>query len=701
MRLPKMYDELRNFIFDKINERYKTKNYMEIGKSFVPFLRKLIYNNKPLFDYINEDLAKDNALEFLYLLLNDSDPVLCKVCKRKTRFRNIREGYSRYCSNQCSNKDNEVKDKKKQTFLIRYGVNTPMQSEIVKEKYKQTCLDRYGVENPNQFDEFKNKKKQTYLQKYDVENPFQNKDIQERYKMTILKKYGVENPSQINEIKEKKKQTCMKNYQVSNPSQSDSIKEKRQNTWKLKYGDTHPLKNENIKEASKQTCLNKYGTEYVFQNEEIKKKIKQTNMERYNVENISQSDLIKNKKIQTSLEHYGVTNPIQNKDIQEKYKQTCLNKYGAEYPLQNVEIIKKLQMKQRKAFYIKLFNSNRLRNLVKPNFNLEDYINVNHKYSFTCLKCNNVFESHLDDGIIPRCLHCFPRIIKSSKCETEIYDFLKEHLDSSDVIEKSNKTVLNGLELDIYIPNKYIAIEFNGLYWHSEISGNKKWKYHLNKTIQCKKNGIQLIHIFEDEWIEKKEIVKSILLNKIGKISNKIFARKCEIREINNESASNFLNSNHLQGFINGIHLGLYYNDELLCCLTMGKPRYNKNYEWEILRFCSKNYYNIIGGLSKLFNYFKKKNNPRTVITYVDLRYGEGKAYHKINFVYIGRTVPGYYYLNENLQRISRLQFQKHLLENKLQQFDPELTEWENMQLNNYDRIWDCGNNIYVWKNGN
>ena len=107
------------------------------------------------------------------------------------------------------------------------------------------------------------------------------------------------------------------------------------------------------------------------------------------------------------------------------------------------------------------------------------------------------------------------------------------------------------------------------------------------------------------------------------------------------------------------------------------------------------------GELSKLFNYFKKKNNPRTVITYVDLRYGEGKAYHKINFVYIGRTVPGYYYLNENLQKISRLQFQKHLLENKLQQFDPELTEWENMQLNNYDRIWDCGNNIYVWKNGN
>ena len=689
--------DLRNFIISKLVEKYKTKNYMEIGKGFLYLIRKLEYNNKPLFDYISNDLNKSNPLEFLYLLLNNSKPATCKICGKNTRFINIREGYANFCSNVCSNKDNDVKEKKKQTCLTNYGVVFPLQNKDIQEKLKQTCLDKYGVENPNQSDEIKEKKKQVYLEKYGVENVFQNKNVQKKYKQTCLDKYGVNNPSQCKDVQEKKKQTWLGIYGVENPSQNEEIKKKKKQTWLKKYGVNHPLQNKDIQEKLKQTCLDKYGVENVFQTKEVKEKYKRTCLERYGVENVSKTEIIKEKKTQTSLINYGVKYPIQHKDVQEKTKQTNLNKYGVEYPLQNKKVIEKLKNKQRESFYNKLINSDRLKDLVKPNFSLDKYLNVSNKYSFTCLKCNNIFESNLDDGSIPRCFKCFPRNTKVSKYETEIYNFLKENL-SNEIIERSNRTILdNNLELDIYIPNKKTAIEFNGLYWHSELNG-KKSNYHIDKTLQCWKEGIELIHIFEDEWIEKQEIVKSILLNKLNKTPNKIFARKCHIKELTKDTAFNFLDSNHLQGFINGVHIGLYYGDILISCLTIGKSRFNKNFEYEILRFCSKNYHNVIGGLSKLFNYFTKKNNPNSIITYSDLRYGRGDTYQKINFIYSGRSNPNYYYLDENLQRSSRMKFQKHLLKEKLTQFDPILTEWENMQLNGYNRIWDCGNNIFYWK---
>ena len=216
--------------------------------------------------------------------------------------------------------------------------------------------------------------------------------------------------------------------------------------------------------------------------------------------------------------------------------------------------------------------------------------------------------------------------------------------------------------------------------------------------MKCKEKGIQLIHIFEDEWINKQEIVKSIIKNKLGLTETKIYARKCLIKNINNKEATDFLNDNHVQGRINGKHVGLYFKDELVSILTIGKTRFNKKYEYEILRFCNKINTNTIGGFSKLLKYVIKNHSICSLITYADIRYSDGKLYNSSGFNQLNKSTPNYFYLDKNYNsRLSRIQFQKHKLKNLLESFDPKLTEWQNMQLNGYDRIWDCGNLVYEY----
>ncbi|MFW6047533.1 MAG: hypothetical protein ACOCP4_07110 [Candidatus Woesearchaeota archaeon] len=278
-----------------------------------------------------------------------------------------------------------------------------------------------------------------------------------------------------------------------------------------------------------------------------------------------------------------------------------------------------------------------------------------------------------------------------SLMEKEVSNFIKSNV-STRIIENSYD-ILKSKELDIYLPDYKLAIEFNGLFWHSE--GSKKDKnYHLHKTQLCEEKSIQLIHIFEDEWIEKKDIVKSIIKGKLG-LNDKIYARKCEIKEIENKEAKSFYERNHIQGSINSkINIGLFYENKLVSCLSFNKARYNKQYDWEITRFANKLDISIIGGFAKMLSYFKKHYNG-SIITYSDRRYFNGSIYKNNGFKELKESQPNYFYTDYKF-RYSRIKFQKHKLEEQLEYFDPQLTEWENMQLNGWDRIWDCGNRVFI-----
>ena len=280
-----------------------------------------------------------------------------------------------------------------------------------------------------------------------------------------------------------------------------------------------------------------------------------------------------------------------------------------------------------------------------------------------------------------------------SKEETKLFDFVREL--APDVIP-NDKEILSGLELDIVIPSQKIAIEYNGGYWHSDLFKDKK--YHLKKQREAEEAGYRLIHVWEADWFHKKEIIKSIISNILGKVENKIYARKTKIKEISTKEANEFLNNNHLQGFgVSKIRLGLFYGGELVSVMTFSSLRAAtgqtpKKNQYELLRFCNKLNTSVVGGASKLFKYFLKTYNPDRVISYANKDWSRGQLYQKLGMSYLGDTLIGYFYTKSKF-KYSRFQFQKH----KLVEMgaDPKLTEYEIMLNNGYLRTWDCGNLKY------
>jgi DNA-binding protein len=321
------------------------------------------------------------------------------------------------------------------------------------------------------------------------------------------------------------------------------------------------------------------------------------------------------------------------------------------------------------------------------NENLEilgEFINYKTPIKVKCLKCNHIWEM-LPSNLNKKCgcPKCFNKI---SSYEDELYEEFKEY-----DIERNKR--FNNYEIDLFFPEYNLGIEFHGLYWHSSLFKDKQ--YHKNKYLVCKNLNIDLIQIFENEWINKKEIVLSIIKNKLQLNKNKIYARKTIVKEVSIDEAKKFCELNHIQGYSSSKYkIGLYYNDELVSLITLRKNRFDKNNNsQEIVRFCTKINYNIIGGFEKLLKYIKNNLEIKELISYVDVRYFSGISYQKYNYLY--HTDPNYFYFKNNKVLFSRMQFQKSKLKNKLKFFDNNLSEWENMKRNKYLKIYDAGNLKY------
>ena len=290
------------------------------------------------------------------------------------------------------------------------------------------------------------------------------------------------------------------------------------------------------------------------------------------------------------------------------------------------------------------------------------------------------------------CQKCATDMIKSN-AEMEITEFIKGF--GYDV-KTSVRDIIPPYELDIYVPDKKIAIEYDGLYWHNEI--NKEKNYHLNKTELCEKKDIRLIHIFEDEWMEKKDIVKSRLKSIFNLSDKRIFARKCTIKELGHKDSKMFLENNHIQGnCMSKYRYGLYYDNELVSLMTFGRKRRNlgsksDNDEYELIRFCNKLNTNVIGGASKLLKHFIKEIKPKEIISYCDRRWSKGDLYEKLGFKKIHYSKPSYFYV-KNEKRYNRFNFRKDILVKE--GFDKNKTEHEIMLERNIYRIYDCGTILY------
>jgi hypothetical protein len=370
-----------------------------------------------------------------------------------------------------------------------------------------------------------------------------------------------------------------------------------------------------------------------------------------------------------------------------KLRQTNLERYGVEYQSQRKEV-KKILSKSK----LEKNNSQALEYLNNKEWLIEQY---KTKTAVEIAEILNVYY-----GTVIWYLKKYEVKIKHhinrSKIEKEIISFIN----SFNIETKTSiKGLLenNNLELDIFIPNFNMAIEVNGLYWHSCTSQTQKDRNrHLTKLNLCLDKNISLLQFTDEEWIYKQDICKSILMNKL-KLNTKINGRDCSVTELTTHAYKDFCITNHISGSsIASIRLGLMYKDELVQVMSFSKSRFDKKYEYELIRLCTKKFNYVIGGTSKLFSFFKNKYYPNSIISYANRFFGEGNVYLNLDFILNGSTKPGYRWTDGNIS-FNRLDFQKHKLKDKLKIFDPALSETDNMFNNNYRLFWDCGHNIWIW----
>jgi hypothetical protein len=427
---------------------------------------------------------------------------------------------------------------------------------------------------------------------------------------------------------------------------------------------------EEMKKRQTKTLKEKYNVEYFPQHKDFLPKQRRTKLLKYGNENYNNN--LKGKE--TKKNKYK----NENYNNSEKHKETCLLKYGTDnYSKSNNYKNKKIDE------YKKLYPN------VEFNTIGKDFVKI------VCEKCNTV--SKLSKQLIYErykrnyslCLNCNPiGNNQRSGYELEICEFLK----TLNVEYKTNVKLTNSkYEIDIFIPSINLGIELNGVYWHNELF--KSPNYHLKKTILSQKENIDLIHIFEDEWIFKKEIVKSIIKNRIKLNTKVIYGRNCEIKEIDYKSSKVFLNENHIQGNVNSKYrIGLFHNNQLVSLMTFGNGRImmgGKKNEFELTRFCNLIDCNIIGSASKLIKFFIKKYNPNKIVSYSDIRLFNGDLYSKLNFERKNQSKPNYWYVVDGIRK-NRFNYRKSRLV-KLG-FDKNKTEKEIMFERKIYRIYDCGN---------
>lgn len=314
-------------------------------------------------------------------------------------------------------------------------------------------------------------------------------------KQTNLERYGVENISQLKEVKEKIKKSNITKYGFESHNSSDKVKDKKRKKFLEKYGEENPWSFG--KQKYKQALLNKYGVDNPLKDAQIKERVENTNLDKYGV-----------------------------KSLLKKSGEYMLEKYGEKHS----SYLEKTIKKRKETFYRKFFDfikTSRMDGKVKPLFEVEELFESNKydKLKWVCCVCGEEFYDNYANGKIPRCPKCFPT--KQSNNEKELSKWLSDI--ASPIIERS-KDIIPPYEIDIYLPKHLLAVEYNGVYWHSEQIGTPK-NYHQNKVKMCNDKGIRLIHVWEDEWLQNQDEVKEKILYYIDNLDEKIKPREPILEE--------------------------------------------------------------------------------------------------------------------------------------------------------------------------
>nr|DAM78134.1 MAG TPA: endonuclease-like protein [Caudoviricetes sp.] len=595
----------------------------------------------------------------------------------------------------------ESNAKRIKTTLEKYGVSNVAQSKDVYDKIVETNLKKYGVEHHQSLESQKEKVKKTNLERYGTTNgkvlkpkvikPKKEKKVKlSKVKDTrkghyynngvITKKIkeGDEIPEGFvrgmllsDELKDKRsakaKETFLKKYGVDNPAKSKEVLAKIQKTNLERYGVEYSAQSDIVKEKVKTTNLKKYGVEYSFQANEVKDKIKATNLERYGVDNPSKSDIIKTRIVESNRKNLGVDYPMQSKDVMDKSRVTSFEKYGTEYPNQSDIVKSKID-----ASTLEHYGVNRACKLDEFKQKVVDTNRERYGVDYTCLiysgklggndsSYNRSFAELLDDNGI--------KYEREFLLQKYSYDFKV-----GETLIEINPTATHNTHFNPYGKNRIDA------------------NYHRDKSKLAKDSGYSVIHVFD--WDDVDKVVQLL------KFRVTAYARKCDVKVVSEIDTNNYLDMYHLQGTCRGqkIRLGLYHGNQLVSLMTFGKSRFNKNCEYELLRYCS--HYNVVGGAEKLFNHFIKEYKPNSIVSYCDTSKFSGKVYDTLGFKCVKTNSPRkHWYSTKEKRHITDGLLLNQGYDRLFKENHGKGTSNEELILNRgYLPVYDCGQATYIWR---
>lgn len=467
---------------------------------------------------------------------------------------------------------------------------------------------------------------------------------------TIREKYGVEFISQSPEFRE--------GMNASIKAKSSRIKESRKKTMLDRYGVEYPIQNKDIRDKIDKTNLKKYGVTNVAKNKDIGKKIS----------NSLRDPLTQAKRIEASLEKYGTEYPSQSERVKDKTAKTNLEKYGVKYSIQSPSVYTKARQRQ----------------MMVRRGNPEIAKRIAQSTHLTCISKYGVdWPCQL-----PQCKRASNG---KSKINDDFYKLLASHN-----INYREEFPIGKYSYDVLLLDTKTLIEINPTYTHNAIgnhwgSGLDKF-YHRDKTNVGINNGYRVIHIWQ--WDDVDRILTMLKDKRI------IYARQCEVRVITQQTANEFLNIYHLQGAVSGqkVCLGLYYEDQLIEVTTFGKPRYNKNYQWELLRLCTHCEYKVVGGASKLFSHFVKNNNPQSIISYCDRSKFTGDVYERIGMKLDKVTEPNKIWSKSDMRITNNLLLSRGYDQLFNTDFGKGASNEQLMIADGWLPVYDCGQYRFIWR---
>lgn len=587
-------------------------------------------------------------------------PTICPL-GRKPLFESFIKGYNQFCARGCECHRSHLR-------ALQQSLTTD-ERLARQERYKATMIDRHGVDNPSRSSDIKSKRAATNIERYGVDNPSKSSDVLGKIRQTNQERYGVNHPMQSNELVKRYNDAMETNHGCSWPGHSRHIRQK-----------------------TKDTLLARYGVEHTFQSADVRSKIAETNLQRYGAENPSKSEQVQEKIRQTNLQLYGVEYASQSPEVMDRIKQTNLERYGVEYTYQSEEFKSRSKQTMLERYGIPAGNSIHLtpehyQNLTDPSW------------------LQQAMQQHTVQEIAAQ-LGCHPTTIYNRLN----YFGLKENLGTSrsqaeEVIANyirslgvdvttSDRTIIKPKELDIVIPSRRLAIEYCGIYWHSDRI--RSGDYHLEKLRATNAAGYQLITIFEDEWLEHTDAVKNTLAHKLGKSTDKIYARHTTVQHISDrEAIRQFYDANHVQGWDKGSTMtySLCHREHPVAMMSFEKWGESRYY---LTRYATN--VSVTGGAGKLLNRFIQDHQHATqIITFADLRWSNGGLYRTLGFRLDKTLAPGYQYLYQG-RRQHKFNFRKNRLRSKFGDHIniEDNTEREIMESLGIPKIWDCGKLRYV-----